>query len=158
MENKKINEYEIDNESKINEIRAKRIAAIALALTAGGASALTGCSNNTQNVKNETKLTNETKETKEQENVLEDLEKEITKKYESFSEENKFSIMESILRGNAADNKYENATEKIYQAQNQKELNKVLENLLDTLEIEKPYKENSFDEFMKNPNSVLTFK
>lgn len=54
--------------------------------------------------------------------------------------------------------KYENATEKIYQAQNQKELNKVLENLLDTLEIEKPYKENSFDEFMKNPNSVLTFK
>jgi len=33
-----------------------------------------------------------------------------------------------------------------------------LENLLDTLEIEKPYKENSFDEFMKNPNSVLTFK
>jgi len=59
MENKKINEYEIDNESKINEIRAKRIAAIALALTAGGASALTGCSNNTQNVKNETKVTNE---------------------------------------------------------------------------------------------------
>ena len=65
MENKKINEYEIDNESKINEIRAKRIAAIALALTAGGASALTGCSNNTQNVKNETKVTEETKETKE---------------------------------------------------------------------------------------------
>lgn len=101
MENKKINEYEIDNESKINEIRAKRIAAIALALTAGGASALTGCSNNTQNVKNETKVT---EETKEQEKILEDLEKEITKKYESFSEENKFSIMESILRGNAADN------------------------------------------------------
>lgn len=54
--------------------------------------------------------------------------------------------------------KYENASEKIYQAQNQEELNKVLENLFDTLGIEKPYKESSFDEFMKNPNSVLTFK
>ena len=134
MENKKINEYEIDNESKINEIRAKRIAAIALALTAGGASALTGCSNNTQNVKNETKVTNETKE---QENVLEDLEKEITKKYESFSEENKFSIMESILRGNAADNKYENATEA------QKKFYNKIENFIYKFH-EETHKENNF--------------
>lgn len=134
MENKKINEYEIDNESKINEIRAKRIAAIALALTAGGASALTGCSNNTQNVKNETKVT---KETKEQENVLEDLEKEITKKYESFSEENKFSIMESILRGNAADNKYENATEA------QKKFYNKIENFIIKFH-EQTHKENNF--------------
>lgn len=134
MENKKINEYEIDNESKINEIRAKRIAAIALALTAGGASALTGCSNNTQNVKNETKVT---KETKEQENVLEDLEKEITKKYESFSEENKFSIMESILRGNAADNKYENATE------TQKKFFNKIENFIIKFH-EQTHKENNF--------------
>lgn len=134
MENKKINEYEIDNESKINEIRAKRIAAIALALTAGGASALTGCSNNTQNVKNETKVT---KETKEQENVLEDLEKEITKKYESFSEENKFSIMESILRGNAADNKYENATEA------QKKFYNKIENFIYKFH-EETHKENNF--------------
>lgn len=131
MENKKINEYEIDNESKINEIRAKRIAAIALALTAGGASALTGCSNNTQNVKNETKVT------KEQENVLEDLEKEITKKYESFSEENKFSIMESILRGNAADNKYENATEA------QKKFYNKIENFIYKFH-EETHKENNF--------------
>ena len=137
MENKKINEYEIDNESKINEIRAKRIAAIALALTAGGASALTGCSNNTQNVKNETKVTKETKETKEQENVLEDLEKEITKKYESFSEENKFSIMESILRGNAADNKYENATEA------QKKFYNKIENFIIKFH-EQTHKENNF--------------
>jgi len=137
MENKKINEYEIDNESKINEIRAKRIAAIALALTAGGASALTGCSNNTQNVKNETKVTKETKETKEQENVLEDLEKEITKKYESFSEENKFSIMESILRGNAADNKYENATEA------QKKFYNKIENFIYKFH-EETHKENNF--------------
>lgn len=134
MENKKINEYEIDNESKINEIRAKRIAAIALALTAGGASALTGCSNNTQNVKNETKVT---KETKEQENVLEDLEKEINKKYESFSEENKFSIMESILRGNAADNKYENATEA------QKKFYNKIENFIIKFH-EQTHKENNF--------------
>ena len=134
MGNKKINEYEIDNESKINEIRAKRIAAIALALTAGGASALTGCSNNTQNVKNETKVT---KETKEQENILEDLEKEITKKYESFSEENKFSIMESILRGNAADNKYENATEA------QKNFYNKIENFIIKFH-EQTHKENNF--------------
>lgn len=134
MENKKINEYEIDNESKINEIRAKRIAAIALALTAGGASALTGCSNNTQNVKNETKVT---KETKEQEKILEDLEKEITKKYESFSEENKFSIMESILRGNAADNKYENATEA------QKKFYSKIENFIIKFH-EQTHKENNF--------------
>lgn len=134
MENKKINEYEIDNESKINEIRAKRIAAIALALTAGGASALTGCSNNTQNVKNETKVT---EETKEQEKILEDLEKEITKKYESFSEENKFSIMESILRGNAADNKYENATEA------QKKFYSKIENFIIKFH-EQTHKENNF--------------
>ena len=54
--------------------------------------------------------------------------------------------------------KYENATKKIYQTKNQEELNKVLENLLNILKIEKPYKEDSFDEFMKNPNSVLAFK
>ena len=61
MENKIINEYEIDNERRVNELRARRIAAIALALTAGG-SALTACSN-TQTVKNET--TEDKKETTE---------------------------------------------------------------------------------------------
>lgn len=65
---------EIDNESKVNEIRAKRIAAILLALPAGGASALTGCINNTQNVK---------KETKEQEKILEETTDEISEKYEN---------------------------------------------------------------------------
>ena len=54
--------------------------------------------------------------------------------------------------------KYENAAERIYETKNQKELNRVLKSLFDILEIEKPYKEDSFDEFMKNPNSVLIFK
>ena len=54
--------------------------------------------------------------------------------------------------------KYENAAERIYETKNQKELNRVLENLFDILEIEKPYKEDSFDEFMKNPDSILIFK
>lgn len=54
--------------------------------------------------------------------------------------------------------KYENVAEKIYETKNQGELNRVLENLFDILEIEKPYKEDSFDEFMKNPDSILIFK
>lgn len=65
---------EIDNESKVNEIRAKRIAAILLALTAGSSSALTGCINNIQNVE---------KETKEQEKILEETTDEISEKYEN---------------------------------------------------------------------------
>lgn len=54
--------------------------------------------------------------------------------------------------------KYENAAERIYETKNQKELNRVLKNLFDILEIEKPYKEDSFDEFMRNPDSILIFK
>ena len=54
--------------------------------------------------------------------------------------------------------KYENAAERIYETKNQKELNRVLKNLFDILEIEKPYKEDSFDEFMGNPDSILIFK
>ena len=54
--------------------------------------------------------------------------------------------------------KYENASKKIYEAKNQEELNRVLENLFNILEIEKPYKEDSFDEFMRNPDSILIFK
>lgn len=54
--------------------------------------------------------------------------------------------------------KYENVAEIIYQTKNQDELNRVLENLFEILGIEKPYKEDSFDEFMKNPDSILIFK
>ena len=54
--------------------------------------------------------------------------------------------------------KYENIAEIIYQTKNQGELNRVLENLFDILGIEKPYKEDSFDEFMQNPDSILIFK
>ena len=54
--------------------------------------------------------------------------------------------------------KYENAAERIYETKNQKELNRALKNLFDILEIEKPYKEDIFDEFMKNPDSILIFK
>ncbi|WP_339002602.1 hypothetical protein LDK17_07105 [Fusobacterium polymorphum] len=54
--------------------------------------------------------------------------------------------------------KYENVAEIIYQIKNQDELNRVLENLFEILGIEKPYKEDSFDEFMKNPDSILIFK
>jgi len=54
--------------------------------------------------------------------------------------------------------KYENIAEIIYQTKNQGELNRVLENLFEILGIEKPYKEDSFDEFMQNPDSILIFK
>lgn len=54
--------------------------------------------------------------------------------------------------------KYENVAKIIYQTKNQDELNRVLENLFEILGIEKPYKEDSFDEFMKNPDSILIFK
>ena len=54
--------------------------------------------------------------------------------------------------------KYENVAEIIYQTKNQDELNRVLENLFEILGIEKPYKEDSFDEFMQNPDSILIFK
>jgi hypothetical protein len=54
--------------------------------------------------------------------------------------------------------KYENVAEIIYQTKNQDELNRVLENLFEILGIEKPYKEDSFDKFMQNPDSILIFK
>ena len=92
MENKIINEYEIDNERRVKELRARRIAAIALALTAGG-SALTACSN-TQTVKNETT------EDKKQESILEETTAEIDKIYEEVNQKNINEVLYRLLTPN----------------------------------------------------------
>lgn len=99
MENKKINEYEIDKESRLNELRAKRVALIALALAAGGSAGLTGCSN-TQTVEKETE------ETKEQEKILEETTNEIDKKYEELNEENLEEEVYNLLTKNPKTSEY----------------------------------------------------
>ena len=99
MENKKINEYKIDNENRLKELRAKRVALIALALAAGGSASLTGCSN-TQTVEKETE------ETKEQEKTLEETTDEIDNKYEQLNEENLLEELNKLLTPNYKTSKY----------------------------------------------------
>ena len=80
-----------DNESRLKELRSKRMALIALAIALGGTPVLTAGCSNTQNVEKETE------ETKEQEKTLEETTNEIDKKYEELNEENLEEVLDRLL-------------------------------------------------------------
>ena len=136
MENKIINEYEIDNERRVNELRARRIAAIALALTAGG-SALTACSN-TQTVKNETT------EDKKQESILEETTAEIDKIYEEVNQKNINEVLYRLLTPNYKESEVKILDVDMSKATKEQEefLNKIYGTI--TKYHEQTHKENNF--------------
>lgn len=136
MENKIINEYEIDNERRVNELRARRIAAIALALTAGG-SVLTACSN-TQTVKNETT------EDKKQESMLEETTAEIDKIYEEVNQKNINEVLYRLLTPNYKESEVKILDVDMSKATKEQEefLNKIYGTI--TKYHEQTHKENNF--------------
>ena len=85
-----------DNESRIKELRAKRMALIALAIALGGTPVLTAGCSNTQTVTT----------TKEQENNTEETTDKIDKKHEEVNKENIKGVLDKLLISNYKTSEY----------------------------------------------------
>ena len=85
-----------DNESRIKELRAKRMALIALAIALGGTPVLTAGCSNTQTVTT----------TKEQENNTEETTDKIDKKHEEVNKENIKEVLDKLLISNYKTSEY----------------------------------------------------
>jgi len=86
-----------DNESRIKELRAKRMALIALAIALGGTPVLTAGCSNTQTV---------TTTTKGQENNSEETTDKIAKEYKEVNKENIEEVVYSLLTKNPKTSEY----------------------------------------------------
>ena len=80
-----------DNESRLKELRSKRMALIALAIALGGTPVLTAGCSNTQTV---------TTTTKGQENSSEETTDKIAKEYKEVNKENIEEVVYSLLTKN----------------------------------------------------------
>ena len=134
MENKKINEYKIDKKSRLNELRAKRVALIALALALGGTPVLTAGCSNTQTVTT----------TKGQENNPEETTDKIAKEYKEANKENIEEIIDRLATPEYKNSEYKILEEDISNATKLQEefLNKLCGTI--TKYHEQTHKENNF--------------
>ena len=85
-----------DNESRLKELRSKRMALIALAIALGGIPVLTAGCSNTQTVTT----------TKGQENISDETTDKIAKKYEEVNKENIEEVVYSLLTKNPKTSEY----------------------------------------------------